>query len=865
MKKSSERKAEIRASVIENLKGLILPGILTLIILGVVAFVATYKAVTDEEEPPVQVRSYEGEASEYVLESDGIKFVMDPNTTQFTVTNKKTGAVWTSSPEDAANDTFAQTVEKEKLQSTVVINYSDTTGADSSYNTFKHSQANSIYEIEATDDQIKVLYSIGEVEQEFVYPPLLTEEEYLDFTSRLDKSNANYLSKYFSKYDINNPTRSQKKTLDDDKARYPLLEESVCYIAGNNLGKGIRKKLQQIFEEAGYTYEEYVEHKLRDTSETVSNKPIYNLSVIYSLDGDDLIVEVPFSEIEYPSKKPLYRISLLPNFGAGGVDETGYMLVPEGGGALINFNNGKTSQNAYYSALYGWDYASIHKERVHETSSSFGVFGIAKENDSFICIIEDGDAYANINAIISGKSTSYNEVNAEYTILARDSYDITKRSNVANYQYQDHFAEGEGIRQRYVFIDSSSYVDMAKTYREYLLEKYSGNFTKNSDSQTPMLLEVIGAIDKIQQVVGVPMDVPLGLTECDETTQIVSDLQSQGIKNISLKLTGYINGGVKQQWLNKVKTVSKLGSKKDFEKMIDDVKNMGVNVYLDGITDYAINSDFWDGFSIYNDVAHFANKERAKLYEFSTTTFAQRDDLDCYYLLSNKNVQKMCEKFVEATKNFGAYPSFQNIGNDLSGDYSKKAFYTRQMVLNQQDEFIKSIANEPLMINEGNAYIAPYATIIDNMDFDGSGYTILDEMIPFYQIALHGYVNYVGESLNLTGDFNDELLRSAEYGAGLSFTVMDESPFTLQNTLYYMYFGSEYDACRDRIIETYSRYNNELGHLFNQEIENHEFINSDLTVTTYEDGTKVYVNYSYNDDFTVDGVTIKSRDYVVVK
>ncbi len=865
MKKSSERKAEIRASVIENLKGLILPGILTLIILGVVVFVATYKAVAIEEEPPVQTRSFDGEATEYVLESDGTKFVFDSGTTQFSVTNKRTGAVWTSSPEDAANDTLAQTVEKEKLQSTIVVNYSDTTGSDSSYNTFKHSVTNSIYEVEATDDQIKVLYSIGEVEQEFVYPPVLTEEEYKQYTGALDKSDANYVSKYYSKYDINNPTRSQKKTLEDDIARYPLLNDTVCYVAATGVGKGIKKKLETTFETAGYTYEKYVEDKQRDTSETVSNKPIYNVSVIYRLDGDDLIVEVPFSEIEYPSKKPIYRLTLLPNFGAGSTSDAGFMFVPEGGGAIINFNNGKTSQNAYYSQMYGWDYASIHKERVHETSSSFGVFGISKGNDSFICIIEDGEPYANINAIISGKSTNYNQVNAEYTLLARDSYEITKRSNTANYQYQDHFGEGECIRQRYRFVDSSSYVDMAKTYREYLISKYPDNFKKNADSQAPMLLEVIGAIDKVEQVVGIPMDVPVALTECEETTKIIEDLQNEGVKNISLKLTGFINGGVKQQWLNKVKTVSKLGGDKDLKKMVTDVRNLGVNVYLDGITDFAINTDFWDGFSIYNDVAHFVNKERAKLYEFSTTTFGQRDDLDCYYLLSNENIQKMCDEFLEATKEFGAYPSFQNIGNNLSGDYSKKDFYTRQMVLNQQDELIKGIADEPVMINEGNDYIAPYATIIDNMDFDGSRYTILDELVPFYQIALHGYVNYVGESLNLTGNFNDELLRSAEYGAGLSFTVMDETPFTLQNTLYYMYFGSEYDACRERIIETYNRYNTELGHIFNQTIDNHKYVNSDCTVTTYEDGTKVYVNYSYNEDFEVDGITVPSRDYVVVK
>ena len=44
----------------------------------------------------------------------------------------------------------------------------------------------------------------------------------------------------------------------------------------------------------------------------------------------------------------------------------------------------------------------------------------------------------------------------------------------------------------------------------------------------------------------------------------------------------------------------------------------------------------------------------------------------------------------------------------------------------------------------------------------------------------------------------------------------------------------------------------------------HEFIEEQLTCTTYEDGTKVYVNYS-RDDKTVDGTVIPAKDYAVVR
>lgn len=131
-------------------------------------------------------------------------------------------------------------------------------------------------------------------------------------------------------------------------------------------------------------------------------------------------------------------------------------------------------------------------------------------------------------------------------------------------------------------------------------------------------------------------------------------------------------------------------------------------------------------------------------------------------------------------------------------------------------------------------------------------------------MALHGYKNYVGNPINLANDPTTELLTSAEYGAGLYFTLMKESPFALQKTLYTEYFGASYDSWHDKMISIYTRYNREMGHVFNQEMTGHVTFEDGLTCTTYADGTKVYVNYNYLDK-TVDGKTIPARDYLVVR
>ena len=192
-----------------------------------------------------------------------------------------------------------------------------------------------------------------------------------------------------------------------------------------------------------------------------------------------------------------------------------------------------------------------------------------------------------------------------------------------------------------------------------------------------------------------------------------------------------------------------------------------------------------------------------------------------------------------------------------------------EKVLEQKKQQVAELKNAKdngvkVMINSGNAYAVPYADFVTEVELKGSEYTILDGGVPFYQIAVHGYINYAGMPINICGNDLEEVLYAAEYGAGLSFTVMDESSFTLQKTLYPEYYGSDFSLWHDRMLEIYNEYNERLGHTFNQEITDHKMITEDVTVTTYQDGTKTYVNYGYS-DYDVDGITVPARDYFVVK
>ena len=863
MKKA--KKAEMRSAIINGLKSLIGPVIILAIIAVGVFVIMTYQ---EEEEPQqiVKVESYAGEETVMTLESDGLLFELDSATTQFKVTDKSSGMVWFSNPEGAADDAIAMPIEKNKLRSTVLLTYSTQGGVDTLQNNYQYSMEQQIYDIEQGADYIKVHYSIGDVQKEYMVPPVMTEERFKEFLSKMDKEQEVMMTNYYKKYDVNKLSKKDQEQKDELLERFPLMADNVVYALRDTVNDSVSKKLQEIMEAIGYTYEEYLVDKANDTQGKISDKPVFNLSVIYRLEGDDLVVEVPFNEIEYLKDKPVYYLSILPYFGAGAQDEEGFLLVPEGGGALISFNNGKINQNSYYANVYGWDMALDREAIVHETETYYNVFGLAKEGASYLCIMEEGAPYAAVQADISGRSHSYNFVNSVYTMVHREQYDVSATNIGDMFVYEEQLPQDEKIVQRYRFIDSDSYVDMANVYHDYLENKYSSYLTKNDDNEAPVAIEILGAVDKINQIFGVPVSKPLELTTYKEAEEIVTELQASGMNNMSVKMSGWMNGGVQQKMLEKVKLISDLGSKKSLKNMTATANGLNIPVYFDGITNYAKDSDLLDGFFVYTDAARFVSKEKAELSEYSVPNYGKRDDLDPYYLLKAPIILQMAENLQSAADTYGGGVSFADIGDTLSADYYRKDSYSRQKVMNQHAELLKGMYDKDtnIMINKGNDYAIAYADIITNMDLAGSEYTIIDKKVPFYQMALHGYVNYTGEPLNLTQNYEEELLKSAEYGAGLSFTLMKESAFTLQKTLYTQYFGAEYDSWKEKMLEIYTRYNTELGHVFKQRMTDHEYVEAGVTMTTYEDGTRVYVNYTY-EDVTANGMTVAARDYVVVR
>ena len=851
--------AKKRSLILRLLPWIIL--LLALAALIVFVFVPIYSQKEETfGEPPVII-SLEGQPAPLTMESDSLLFEMDGATTQFTLTDKRSGKMWYSNPPAASTDPIAMGVNKEILSSTLNVTYT-TSGGEIEMNNYTYSIQNQNYTLAQLEDgAIRVDYAIGKIEKTFLLPTAITVDRYKAFTDQMSKKNKKQVSSNYTLYEPESLDKKDNK--DEIIAKYPSVTEQALYVLKADTTATNKAKIEGYFIEAGYTQEEYEIDQALVAEATVNNGPIFNASVIYRLDGEDLLVEVPYDALRCETANPMTYISVLPFFGAAGTQQEGFMLLPEGGGALINYNNGKLSQSAYYANLSGWDYATERTEVVSETRNAFPVFGMGQPDGSFICVIEGASSYAGISADIAGRFNSYNYIYSKYNVLHYDRFNVSARTAQLLYMYEQQIPQDTAV-QRYHFLESGSYVDMANAYGDCLRKNPELRGDVASED-IPVNVELVGAINKKVPKFGVPVDSVIAVTTFDQAAAILDDFQAGGVKDLNVRLTGWANGGVRQKVLTGVHTLGELGGDSGMKKLIADAQSRGVNLFFDGISCFAYDSGMLEGFLPFSNAARFTTREQVKLYNYDIVTYQQSEKQDPYYLVRPDYAQKCADNLLSGLQDRGAAGvAFRDIGNLLSADYYIQNTVTREQVKEMNVNTLRDALAKGLKISikEGNDYAIPFADIITDMNLTGNPYALIDRRIPFYQIAIHGLKDYTGEAINLAGDYQTALLECAEYGAGLNFTFMKADTPILQDTMYSCYRSAAYDRWKDQVFPMIQRYQAEMTGLNRQKIVDHDQLSEEVSVTVYQDGTKVYVNYG-NEDFRQGGTLIPARDYLV--
>jgi len=827
-------------------------------------FMAASCNIRSARPKPVMVYEYAGGGEDVVLENQYLSLRFLPETAEIILTDKNTGVEWRSNPANPSDDRYADPVTRQLMESQFSLDYADSSGVGMTLQSGVYSVERDAYEYEVKDGVLEVRYTVGDIARSFRIPPALPEERMIPFLDRMPGEERRRVEAAYRLYDINNLRQN------DDRAtllsNYPDLSRVKLYVLRDNTPEYMREVMERLFSDAGYTYDEYFEDSIKYEVSSESVKPAFSLTVRYILDGRSLVVNVPFDSIGYRSVFSITQFTLLPFMGAGNTTDEGFLFVPDGSGAIINFNNGKQNQIPYSINVYGWDEAMHRVAVISDNKAPFPAFGIQKNGSALLGIIEEGAAYASIRADISGRNCSWNRVYPLFDMIHGARMDISGRNQREVYLYEAALPEGENITVRYTLCQNPGYVGMAHSYREWLLNYYPRLKSNSVTRGVPVAVEVIGAVNKTQHRFGLPFDLPLKLTSYKETESIINDLAGFGWRNVQVKLNGWFNRSVEHTVPTKVNLIGALGSKRDFRRILSAAEKNDFTLYPEADFMFVRDVGTFSGFSLYRDASRYVSRDRVERFPYSFIWFGERKQWGkLNYLARPVVTDTMIRRFMRRAGSFGVENiAFRNMASKLAGDYHERRRVSREASMRMRQQMFSDLreSGSAIAVNAGFQYAVPWANIITDMIINDQSFGITDSAVPFYQIALHGIVPYTGRAINLAEDYTLNLLKTIESGAGLYFSFMTEETAVLQETKFRQFYANQYDRWADDANEIYQKFVSDFGHLYHQRITDHNILAPGVTVTKYEDGTNVVVNTA-DSDFSYNGRNVAANSYIV--
>lgn len=816
-----------------------------------------------------QLESNALKAMDVVAENEYLQLYINEEDSSIAVLHKESKDIWFSNPIDGELDTIATPFNKSLLRSQFSLRYYNENVQLSEMDNYNDSIKEKQFVIEEIEDGVLITYTLGEAVAKIILPTVISEERYLQYYNQMDDKAQKQVKRNYSFLELGTMKEADKK---EYLELYPGLENNNIYILKSGTKDYKQEEIMEYFAAVGYSLEDMEQDKIDNGYSESANKPYFIVPMKYSLDKDNLIVSIEPKAIEY-NKEDYYLIDVdvLEYFGAANTDKEGYMFVPDGSGALIYLNNGKITKSSYSGAVYGQDKTTnmmINKksELSENLSVKMPVYGIAYDDKALFAVIEDGDAFADINADIAGRINNYNNIYSGFTYLQNGAISLGDIVGSNSFQmYAKEVYDGEyKIRYSFLSDDKANYSGMAKHYQEYLVDR--GLLMKNIVlDQLPFYVEYIGAINKTKSFLGIKYQATEVLTSYKEAIDISQKLIDSGLNNIKVRYSGWMNGGLGSTAATDLVPVRKLKEDGiDLKKFNLWMGEKAIQVYHEVDFQTVKKDKLMDGYS---------ESKLAPRY-FDKTVVRTGDYIIPNGIIASKNIKLISSFFLNSvvdsfTQKAESYDlnglSVAKLSTDLYSDFMEDRETNRQQASNYNKEALRNISSQyPLMSVNGNAYSFEMTTDMIEVPMDSNGFYLFDESIPFYQMVIRGFIEFSGDALNLSDDYRKEFLKSIETGAGLYFKWIHADNSLVKETEYDYLYSVNYEYWFDKAIESYQEANEVLSKLQGKTIIQHSKIEDGVYKTIYDNGTEIVVNYN---DYavTVDGVHILEKNFSMIK
>ena len=469
------------------------------------------------------------------------------------------------------------------------------------------------------------------------------------------------------------------------------------------------------------------------------------------------------------------------------------------------------------------------------------------DKHGYVAIVEEGDALTELVNYHAGVLSPYNTVKMQFSPRPQDSYNVADAISVGTDSEWTVVSDRKYVgnyKIRYIMLSDkdngyeASWLGMAKAYRNYLINK--GVLTALDESITsqdiPLYIESFGAMETVEKILSIPMDVKKPLTSADNIITMYEELKAKGVNNVNFKLTGFANGGMYSKAPSKLKWESAVEDEVDMQELFNyaaGVTGGNLGIYPDFDFSYVISDGNFDGFSMRNHAVRTIDDR----YSFKREWIPTQQKYGGYYQLAVSPAyfslfyEKLIAQYLDQDHVTGI--SVGSLGNALNSDFDEDEPYNREdskSFVTSALEFISGgdSANAhdlKVMVDGGNAFTWKYADHILGATLDSSRYISASYSVPFLGVVLHGYMNFAGSPLNMEGDINYAKLKAIENGASLYFTLsFDNTEILKEDKNLNKYYSIRYDIWKDDVVEIYNELNSELKDVQNKPIVGHEFL-----------------------------------------
>ncbi len=596
------------------------------------------------------------------------------------------------------------------------------------------------------------------------------------------------------------------------------------------------------------------------------NSAEITIPVVYTLKDDYLSLYVDTSKIEEATAaKIVTNLAFLSTFGAADMEESGYFVIPDGSGALINFNNNKAGYRVYKGKVYGRDITAVETTKPTTSRQVYlPMYGIVKGDSGMMVVADKGDTCASINAYVAGqKKTSYNSCYFDFEIRTDDEYLMGGEANPLKVFEKRGILVPE-IEVRYYPVSNSDksevdYTDIAASYRDYLKNEQGVTKSEAVDSSA-LYLDFYGATMKQETVLGFPVKMQHATTKFDDAKTILEQFKSLGVDKMVVNYNQWTKADIKEKIADKAKPASVLGGKSDFNELMDYAEANNITIYPE-VDNLTFKSG--GGYFTMTDTAIRVSNAYSRQIEYDLAHGVENKFYKAMSLLSPRKYEKM---FTNLGKSYSKYGldtiSLGSTTTVIYGDYGKNSVSREMFKYNLQgymEELKGSVGS--ILADGANAYVLKYVDHVSNVPLSSSKYDVFDEDIPFYQMVMSGLKPVSTTAVNGDAQIAELVLRAMSCGSNLRFDLTAETADELKDTRYDVLFYADYTYWVEDAAGCSKFADEVLSKTAGAEITEYNILSDDEIETVYSNGVKTLVNLK-DKTVEIDGKTISIYDYV---